>query len=363
MFAKSCSRCCALLLVVAMCTPAAATAAPKSAKEQMIATLNNAANKAFDAGDFARAADIYLDLWRQDSTQPLFLYNAARASHLGGQLDRAEDLYRQLLALPGLDQARLDKTRGYLVEVQRRKGERKAEEAAKVEAAGNYEAAAALWRDAFDLDPNRLGWLARAGRALHLAGKKADAAAAYKKYLDTAPKDAADRSDVERWGAELRSTGPDAAAPKTGGSPAAAHPAATSHTTPGVGQTGPAPGVHKAESGVPMTAWIALGGGALLVGGGAVLYMGAAADQDALQKDLDAAKTTVDGKAVWKLDYADVEARNATIGRNTTIGAVIGGAGVLAAGVGAWLAVTAPKAKLAAAPAPDLGGVRLAWRF
>ncbi len=366
MFAKSCSHYLILLLVAALCAPTAAAAAPKSAKEQMIATLNNAANKAFDAGDFARAADIYLDLWRQDSTQPLFLYNAARASHLGGQLDRAEDLYRQLLALPGLDQARLDKTRGYLVEVQRRKGERKAEEAAKVEAAGNYEAAAALWRDAFDLDPNRLAWLARAGRALHLAGKKADAATTYKKYLETAPKDAQDRGDVERWSTELRTAGPDAVAPRPAAAPAtpaAAAPHAAPHAAPVAAPAAPAVGVHKGAGAVPMTAWIALGGGALLAGGGAFLYMGAASDQDALQKELDAAKTTVDGKPVWKLDYTEVEARNAAIGRSKTIGALVGGAGVVAAGIGAWLAVSAPKARVVALPAPDLAGVRLAWRF
>lgn len=336
--------------------PSRAQAAP-AGKEKLLATLLTAAQKAFFAGDFARAADLYADLWRQDPEQPSYLYNAARASHLGGQLDRAEDLYRQLIGNAAADKAQVEKCKGYLAELLARKGQRKADEAAKVEANGNYEAAAALWRDAYDLDPTRLGWLARSGRALHLAGKKAEAAAAFKKFLDTAPKDAPERADVERWNAELQGAAGHAApvGPQHGDG-VKAKPGSAAPDAPG-------PGVHKADGGVPMTAWIALGSGAILVGGGAVLYMDAASDQDALQKELDAARTTVDGKTVWKLDYADTEARNATIGRSKTIGAVVAGAGVLAAGVGAWLAVTAPKARLVAAPAPDLGGIRLAWRF
>lgn len=324
-----------------------ALAAP-SAKEKMLATLLAAAQKAFDAADFARAAELYLDLWRQDSTQPLYLYNAGRSSHLGGQLDRAEDLYRQLLALPGLDQARIDKTRNYLVEVRQRKGERKAEEAARVEASGNYDAAAAVWRDAFDLDPKRHAWLARAGRCLHLAGKQADAAAAYQKYLDAAPKDAAERGDVERWAKELQP----AAAPEPKPATAAAGKKADSPMA-----------VSEVERGVPVAAWAALGGGALLLGGGAVVYLGAAGDQTQLEKDIAAAKSTVDGKTVVKLDYADVSARNDKIASGKTLGAALCGAGVLSAGAGAWLALTVPKAKVAVAAAPELGGVRFAWRF
>ncbi len=340
------SRLLAATLAVAFAAPSQLSAAP-AGKEKLLDTLLTAAQKAFFAGDFARAADLYADLWRQDPSQPSYLYNAARSSHLGGQLDRAEDLYRQLIANPAADKAQVEKCKGYLAELLARKGQRKADEAAKVEGNGNYEAAAALWRDAYDLDPTRIGWLARAGRALDLAGKKAEAAAVYKTYLATAAKDAVERGDVERWNAEVQRTTAGPGAASSAKSPA------------GVG----APGVHKSEGGVPMTAWLALGGGALLLGGGAVLYMGAASDQQALEKDLDAAKTVVDGKTVWKLDYAEVEGRNAAIARNKTIGVALGGVGVVAAGVGAWLAVSAPKARVVALPAPDLGGVRLAWRF
>jgi tetratricopeptide (TPR) repeat protein len=340
-----------LILGAGLALSQAAVAAP-SAKDKMVAALLGAAQKAFDAGEFERAGEIYLDLWRQDSTQPLYLYNAGRARHLGGQLDSAEDLYRQLLALPGLDQARIDKTRGYLVEVQRRKGERKAEEAAKVERDGKYDAAAALWRDAFDLDPNRHAWLARAGRSMQLAGKKDEAAAAYQKYLAAAPKDASDRSDVVRWFGELK---PGDAAP-SGGGPGAAAPVGGNAPAVGVGAQG-------AASKTPIAAWIALGGGGALVAGGAAMYLLALGDQDQLQKDLDASAHTVGGKTVYKLDYAAIRDRNDAIAQGKTIGVALTGAGVAAACVGVWLVLSEPKSGVAVAPALDLRGVRAAWRF
>lgn len=378
MFGKF-SRLAAVLAVLAIAGQGMA-APPKSAKDQMVATLNAAAQKAFDAGDFARAADIYLDLWRQDGAQPLYLYNAARASHLGGQLDRAEDLYKQLLALPGLDQARLDKSRGYLVEVKRRRGERKAEEAARLESDGKYEASAALWRDAFDLDPGRHAWLVRAGRALHLAGKKMEALEVYKKYLEMAPQNAPERADVQRWTAELKpaSAAAPAAPAEVKPGPNGAAEVKAGPNAPTEGKAGPQPGGGVANAGdgrqpavtatlpaggVPTTAWIALGAGVAAIAGGVVVYLKAASDADTLQKDLDAAKRTVDGQTVYLLNHSDVTTRNDAIARDKSLGVVLGGVGVIGAGVGAWLLLTAPRSRVVMLPAPDLGGVRLAFQF
>ena len=350
------------LTVVGSSVAPALEAAP-SAKDKMLATLLTAAQKAFDAAEFSRAAELYLDLWRQDASQPLYLYNAGRASHLGGQLDRAEDIYRQLLALPGLEQTRIDKTRGYIVEVQRRKGEHKAEEAAQFERKGKYDAAATTYSEAFELDSTRHAWLARAGRSLHLAGRRDDAGAAYRKFLKGAPKEAPDRAEVEGWLRELGGSAGAAAAPQ-GGVPSpggAAAPAAGA--APGAAFADPTVTATAAAPGTPLLAWIALGGGAALTAGGAVLFLGAQSDADALQAELDASKHDVSGKAVIALDYDHIRDRNDAIAQSKTIGAAVAGVGVVSMGVGAWLALTAPKAQVAFAPAPDLGGVRMAWRF
>jgi len=55
-------------------------------KSTLIQGLAKAAETATAAGDFARAGDLYLEIWHADGTQQVALYNAARAHQLAGNL-------------------------------------------------------------------------------------------------------------------------------------------------------------------------------------------------------------------------------------------------------------------------------------
>jgi tetratricopeptide (TPR) repeat protein len=121
----------------------AVRAAPPTAKEKAVAALLNAALAEHDQGHFDRAAELFLQIWRQDKGQPVALQNAARASQLAGHLERAEELYRKFMALPDIDSVRAAKVKGFVQESQRTKAERKAEGAARAERDGRYDLALA----------------------------------------------------------------------------------------------------------------------------------------------------------------------------------------------------------------------------
>ena len=86
------------LLTVLLATLAPAgpvLAAPP--KSKVVTALIGAAQKEFDGGNFDRAGELFLDVWKQDKTQTAALYNASRAMHLAGNLDKADDLYREIV--------------------------------------------------------------------------------------------------------------------------------------------------------------------------------------------------------------------------------------------------------------------------
>ena len=82
--------------LLALPAPALAQARPSKVVQALIA----AAQKEFDAGHFERAGELFLEVWLQGKDSRPALYNAARGFHLAGKLDKAESLYRELLALP-----------------------------------------------------------------------------------------------------------------------------------------------------------------------------------------------------------------------------------------------------------------------
>ncbi|MBM4341806.1 MAG: hypothetical protein FJ100_00310 [Deltaproteobacteria bacterium] len=191
----------ALALAVASPAPNAWCQAPAASKT--VAALLAAAQKQLDAGNFERAAELFLEIWRVDKTTVPALYNAARSFQLAGQLDKAERLFREMLALADLEPQARAKAQTQLDAVLAKKAERRADEATSAESAGQYDAAVALWAEALTLDPKRADWIKRLGRAAHLGGKHAQASAAYERYLKTAGVSAGDRAQVEAWRAEL----------------------------------------------------------------------------------------------------------------------------------------------------------------
>lgn len=192
-----------LALALTLAWPSSALCADAPAASKTVAALLAAAQKQLDAGNFERAAELFLEIWRVDKTTVPALYNAARSFQLAGQLDKSERLFREMLALADLDPQARAKAQAQLDAVLAKKAERRADEAAAAESAGQYDAAVALWAEALTLDPKRVEWLKRLGRAAHLGGKHPQALAAYDRFLKSPGQSAADKAQVEAWRAEL----------------------------------------------------------------------------------------------------------------------------------------------------------------
>ena len=92
------------LLLVLLC---AAVSLPALAvdKSKVAEAMAVQAGKAFETGDYARAADLYLNAWRTDANSA-FLYGAARSQHLAGRTDQAKDSYQQFLTAANADPER-----------------------------------------------------------------------------------------------------------------------------------------------------------------------------------------------------------------------------------------------------------------
>lgn len=185
-------------LVLSAPSLSVAAAAPNKTVQMLLA----AAQKQADAGNLERGAELYLEIWRLDHSVHPALYNAARLYQLAGNLDKAEQLFRELLQQADLPADARSKAQAKLAEVQQRRAERRSEEAARAEGNGQYAIAADLWAEAVAMDGTRGEWLRRWGRALQLANKPAQARSVYDRYLGQAGA-APERAQVEAWRAEL----------------------------------------------------------------------------------------------------------------------------------------------------------------
>lgn len=192
-----------LLVAAATAAPPHLALAAPAAKANVVQTVLAAAQKAFDAGDFVRAGELFLEVWRSDPDARPVLYNAARAFQLAGKADKAEQLFDELRALPDLDTVLRVKANTQLAVLRASRAERVAEQAAQAEREGQHAVAAVLWADAWTLQPDKVAWLARQARSLQRAGQLAEAAAVYDRYLEQAATDAPGRAEAEAWRKQL----------------------------------------------------------------------------------------------------------------------------------------------------------------
>ena len=322
----------ACMLAFALATlPAIALAAGPS---KVVTALINAAQKEFDAGNFERAGQLFAEIYKQDSSQIAALYNAARGFHLGRKFVKAEELYRQLLALPAIEAPLKAKVEGQLVDIQNQRADVKVEEAVKAEEGGNFALAAQLWTDAVRLGGRKLPWVLRLARAKQLAGQKDAALKDYDAYLAETPEDDKGRVDAARWRAEI--------AP------------ATYDDVP-VPKDAPVAKASLVEPPSRFPAYATLGGGVVLAAAGLGLYAATQGDMHAYDaKMAESAGGKVTG---WSLQEANAE-RDRLNGRIYASWG-LAGAGAVVAGVGAWLLVRSPETTVALTPQ----GVLIAGRF
>jgi tetratricopeptide (TPR) repeat protein len=326
--------------------PRMAAAAPSSKVAQ---ALTNAAQKEFDAGNFERAGDLFLQIWQHDKSQMAALYNAARAFHLGGKLDAADDLYRELLGSGRLDEAQAAKVKGFQTELQGRRANAKADEAGRAETAGNYSLAAQLWADAGRLAPKKYAWMLRGARAEQLAGHADAALKGYERVLAEAPTDAPERKDALRWRLELKPIAGSAAQEPTkralGIEANASKPESNSES-------------QAQTKGSPVAGYVTLTAGVLsLIAGGVILGMARSADGDLQAKF---AQKDSQGK-VNGIAQVDGYTEANRIESKYQVGWIAAGAGVVGAAVGTWLVVRSRDGKVAVGP--DGSGARMVVRF
>jgi tetratricopeptide (TPR) repeat protein len=362
-----------LAAVVVLLAPTMAHAASK-----VVEAMITAAQKELAAGNFDRAGELFLDIWRQDPEQKLAFYNAGRAYQMAGKVDRADELFRELIATPNMDPALKAKAQSQLDALVLKRSERKADEADRAEKSGQYAVAAALWGEAFQLQNSKLGWLLRQGRALHLAGQPAAALTAYDRYLSAAPAGSPERAQAEAWRLEVMPKPVESApaeppkpvteAPKAEAKfepPAPAveapvvlqpAPVVVPQVTSGPAMVSTAPPMAPAAPPSRLVPMVVLGTGGALALTGVIVLAVASGDQATLESHIGE-----DGnvRGISEKAYEDQASK---IEGRYMLGWALTGVGVVGAGAGAWLWSRQPtEAAVKLLPTP--GGVLLSARF
>ena len=108
------------LLAAQAAVPQAIFAAEAAlSKEEEAAALSIVAKSKADNGDFALAAELYLQAWRLFSKENGYLYSAARCYHKAGRWEDAERSYAEFARVAGPDHPSRSKAVAYQEEVRR----------------------------------------------------------------------------------------------------------------------------------------------------------------------------------------------------------------------------------------------------
>ncbi len=328
--------CCAILLVLSWAAPSRVYAADKAG---VAMTMAQQAAKAFQAGDYDRAAEMYLNAFRA-SNEADYLFGAARSYHVGGHDDRAAELYRKFMETAGADAGRVQKAKEYLGAIDDKRALGLISDAETAARSEDYRLAASLYLSAWRLASGRSELLLKAAVAEDKAGQAAEAKEHLEQYLALAPMDAGDRPQAQaRLEAIRRKLAPAQTSPKIEPS---------KHEAP---KAEPKKSIVLQDPQLPMVTapqpeatpsrwmpWTLTGGGVALMATGVGVLLGAQSDLAQYQRDT--AKGS-DG-FVRGLTYAQAQSRASSINTRVGAAAAVGAVGVAAAGVGTWLLLKTP---------------------
>lgn len=307
-------------------------------------TMMQQAAKAYEAGDFVKAAEWYGKAWRLDPL-PAYLWALARAEHLGAMFEPATEHYREFIALQGADPAKVAKAQQYLLEAQTELIKAQTRAADTAVQTGKPAVAAELYLNAWKVMPTRLDLLFKVAMAEQMAEQWQSALAHFEDYLARAPVDAPDRVQAvarQGWLRQKLGLAPQAIAP----APAIRQPVVESPKPiqPSIVVKVPSPSpsptravetvvVQKPAERPTWPGWTLIGSGAALLGGGIVLLVGGRSDAAAVN----ASQQHGPGEPISSLTYDQAAAQVSSANMRMGVGAALAGAGVAAAGVGAWL--------------------------
>ncbi len=179
-------------LVLILCLSAPAAFARDAHTARAVHSVGEEATKAFEDGDFGRAAELYMNAW-QLAPEAKYLYGAARCAHMAGHHEEAMTRYRRFLAANGADDRRVANAKRYMDEITADKLETLLHDANKV-ARDSPELAAEIYLEAYALDAKRLDLLFKAAVTEQLSGELTLARDHLRQYLAAAEADAPDRS-------------------------------------------------------------------------------------------------------------------------------------------------------------------------
>ncbi len=322
-------------------------------KEKAAAKMAQQASAAYESGDYERAAELYGSAFHTDPN-PDYLYAQARAEQVGGKPDLAATHLQAVIANTQATPERVTKAKELLEGLQQARLNKEIADGESAARNGDYKLAAQIWQDVARRSPKRVDLVYRSGVALQQAGDLRGALAIFDSYLQTAPSDALDvtqaRARREALAEKLR--------PAASGG-AVADPT-SNRVDGGVGSEQPGTIQRSAESASsPLWGYVLAGTGVALVVGGGILY-------GVTQSDVSAFKTATTADANGKILGTDLRTatdQHASIQTREVSAIVMGGAGLALAGVGTWLILTTPNAKVTWVPGPTVSGAGLAWRF
>lgn len=351
------------LLAVALASSAQAAEGAKGFdKVKAAAGMAQQASAAFESGDYARSADLYLSAYQSDANV-LYLYGAGRAEQLAGRQDAALGHLRTFLDAPdNTDAERKQRAQSLIDQILRAQADKRVAEGEAAEKAGDLKLAAQLWLEVARTVPSRVDLLYRAAVAYNQAGDLNAARAQLDAYLQKAPSDAPDRPQAMlRREAILRkmhgeTAPPVKSTPVVPDRPKAVEPAGGSNPVmaPTLVKAGPA----AVEPRSNMAGWSLLIGGAALGVGGLGVYLATMGDISAYDRDI---KPGASGK-VAAISYATAQDRASSIQTRETIAWALGGVGIVGAGVGTYLLLRSDSA-VTWTPGPAPLGTGLAYRF
>lgn len=307
-------------------TSALAVDAAKAAQ-----AMAKSGQSAYESADFARAEQLFLEAYRTDPSQPLYLYSAGRAAHVAGRLEQAEAHYRGYQSAAGREVKYEAKAAEYLADIARQRRDAVFAEAERAERASQFALAARLYRQAQQAGSTDPTMMFREGRALFRAGDSVAAKERLEACLKAAPSDAPYRAEAAAYLDQLRPSPPKV--PETI-----------------VQDVAPSP--------PRWPAWSVVGLGAAAVVAGGALFGVALAERS----DLDAKLAVVDASGyITGITLVDAESARGRIATLKTSAAVSTGIGAIGVGVGAWLLLREGGAKVTAVLQPD--GVAIVGRF
>ncbi len=336
----------ACIFLLATALPAVAADTTKQA-----AGMANSAKNAYEAGDHERAMDLFLQAWKIDHTQPIYIYSAGRAAHVAKKLEMAERDYNEFLAQPNIDERVAEKARDYLREIGRERLDRKVAEGEEAERAKLYELAIRIYDDVLASDPTRQSMSLLRGRALLRAGRLDDAEATLRGYKQHAPGDSPGLKDADAYLAQIEESRRRQFNPATG-------------LPDGAGVVaGPPPKPLPVNN---IVGWSLVGAGGVVAVVGLVQIIRAVKEKGDLD-DLVNQRNT-DGR-IYSISFADAVQRSSDVAALKTQAAILGGAGLAAAAFGGWwLWARGEKADekaptAAIHPLPGGGSLAVSWRF